>query len=219
MFEQEFPSFLIPEKNHLKWSGKKEEIIICHFEENNPSEYILWMQAGQKTPPLPQYLDPNYNSNIWHNFKNPLGLKLSANNCTISESIAIMYPLTLPTYSQMGKLSWEKFLEESSYLKNCSWKSCILKRPPSNHKQLAQLKLLSELRDPPQNEKGNILPHKNYKIYPSKIIQPVPTRSSPLPIFGVPRDLFGRKIEQKKKKQCTKLTSKRTNIPQNPTLT
>ncbi|CAE1307007.1 unnamed protein product [Acanthosepion pharaonis] len=83
----------------------------------------------------------------------------------------------------MGKLSWEKFLEESSYLKNCSWKSCILKRPPSNHKQLAQLKLLSELRDPPQNEKGNILPHKNYKIYPSKIIQPVPTRSSPLPIF------------------------------------
>ena len=112
------------------------------------------MEAGQKTPPLPQYPDPNYNSNIWHNFKNHLGLKLSANNCTITESIAIMYPLTLPKYSQMGELSLEKFLDESSYLKNSSQKSWILKRPPSNHKHLAKLKLLSELRDPHRNEKG-----------------------------------------------------------------
>lgn len=177
------------------------DIECCHFlrtetrdftHQQPTVEHRLWQEAGKHAAPFPARPDASYNSNIWRNFRKQFGLNFSADGKKVSDVIAAMYPLNIPAPSNVGENSFEKYVRETRLFENQKAKTLAINRTRSDVAEFKQLKIKSDGRHPPINEKGDILPPENYKKYAHRFV-PVATPPPTPPPPGQKTDLFGQR--------------------------
>ncbi|XP_064634801.1 testis-expressed protein 52-like [Lineus longissimus] len=165
-----------------------------------PMEYMLWLEAAKHTAPTPERPDPDYNSNVWRNFRKSYGFSKSADDRTVTEMIATMYPLNIPKPSIVGDHTFDKYVNESKLFDDDKKKKLAIQRSKTDIEEFRRLRLRTEARNPPMDEDGNILPPKNFKKYIHRFIPP--DNEEP-PLEEIPSDLkpdmFGnfRKVKTK----------------------
>ncbi len=111
----------------------------------------------------------SFNSNLWRNFRQSAGIPSSSSQKgTVSESISTLYPVNIPVPSNMGPHTLVKYYEQNKKSLFKSEKSYQLASSKVD-KEVAIMKYLrlkSEMRNPPLDYNGNILPPRNFKKYP-----------------------------------------------------
>lgn len=117
-------------------------------------QHRLWMEAGKYGAPFPEKPDPNYNSNVWRNFRRQYGFDVKTDGRTISEMIATMYPLNIPAPSRVGENTFAKYITETKLFKNEKFKALAVQRTLTDIKEFRQLRIRSEARNPPLDEQG-----------------------------------------------------------------
>ncbi len=114
--------------------------------------------------------DPNitFNSNIWRNFRQSAGLAATNQNRSVSESISTLYPINIPVPSNLGSNTLSRFYEQNKRNLFKSEKGYQQATSKINKEAaiMKYLRLKSEMRKPPLDHNGNILPPKNFKKYP-----------------------------------------------------
>ncbi|KAJ8024245.1 Testis-expressed protein 52 [Holothuria leucospilota] len=126
----------------------------------------LWIELGRREPPFPPKWDENYNSNVWRNFSHGEGYRISTPGKRINETVAISYPLKIPPQSEMNQNTMSKYLSESKQvIKDSKKKEIALAKSKRQLKEFKLLKLRSQMRVPPMDSAGNILPPENMKHY------------------------------------------------------
>ncbi|KAL8603790.1 hypothetical protein ACOMHN_058525 [Nucella lapillus] len=155
-------------------------------------EYQLWLEAGKHSPPFPARPDPNYNSNVWRNFRRHYGFKTSAEGRKIPDVIAAMYPLNIPSASKVGDHTFEKYICETRLFEDEKYKAMALEQTRADMDEFRRLKFKTDSRNPPIDQSGNILPPENYKYYAHRFVpQPSPPPTPPPP--GQKTDMFGQR--------------------------
>jgi hypothetical protein len=167
--EKPSPNSLNIETNHLKRDLKK------NFKQIVPLlEYQLWLEAGKMDKfnfKVEQAdADVTYNSNLWRNFRTSSGLidnKKSGVGASANDAISTLYPITIPSPSQVGPHTLTSFYEQNRYNMFKSEKSfnLALARVENEATLMKFLRLKSELRNPPLDYDGSIMPPKNFKVY------------------------------------------------------
>ncbi|KAK3803452.1 hypothetical protein RRG08_027555 [Elysia crispata] len=192
------------------------DIECCHFlrtptrefTHQHPSvEHRLWVEAGKPATPFPARPDTSYNSNIWRNFRREYGLSFKANDRKVSEVIASMYPLNIPAASQVRENTFEKYVRETKLFQDEKGKSLAIRRSKTEVSEFKKLRCKTEARNPPLNERGDILPPDNYKKYAHRFV-PVPSPPPSPPPKGQKTDLFGQRYTPRSKPVLWKLSYK-----------
>ncbi len=110
--------------------------------------------------------DPSvcFNSNVWRNFRYSAGLK-SNHSGAITESVSTMYPINIPVPSNMGSNTLARFYAENkhSLFKSEKAYELISSRIDKEASMMKYLRLRSEMRNPPVDCQGNIMPPRNFK--------------------------------------------------------
>ncbi|CAH1787017.1 unnamed protein product [Owenia fusiformis] len=166
---------------------------------NSALEYRLWLEAGKHKPPFPNRPDPQYNSNVWRNFRKHYGFKTNTDGQNISEMIGSMYPINIPAPSKVGKYTFGKFLTETpSLIADERSRKLAIKRTNCDVTEFKRLRLRSESRNPPMDQTGNILPPTNYKKYDTSFTPPPDITIPPPKDYSNTRlDIFGRRTPVK----------------------
>ncbi len=139
------------ECNHLLRSTTEE------FATGYPSlTYRMWLEAGKHQPPIPDKPDPNYNSNVWRNFRENYGFYTTTEGQKISEMIATMYPLNIPAPSKVGDYNYKKFLTETPLIQNPKAKRLAIERVTKDLEDFRKMRLRSEMKNPPLDQYGKI---------------------------------------------------------------
>lgn len=192
------------------------DIECCHFLRNSTKnfvhqhptvEYQLWQEAGKHKPPFPKRPDPSYNSNVWRNFRRSYGFRTTAEGRKISDVIAAMYPLNIPTPSKVGDHTFEKYIRETSLFRDEKNKALAIKQVQTDLEEFRKLKYRTEARNPPVDQSGNILPPENYKKYAHRFVpvaSPPPTPPPP----GQKTDMFGQRYTPRSRPHLWKLSYK-----------
>ncbi|XP_076471281.1 testis-expressed protein 52-like [Babylonia areolata] len=170
-------------------------------------EYQLWLEAGKHEAPFPGRPDPNYNSNVWRNFRRNFGFKTSVEGRKISDVIASMYPLNIPTASKVGKHTFEKYIKETALFQDDKYKAMAIAQTRSDMNEFRRLKVKTESRNPPIDQTGNILPPDNYKHYAHRFI-PIPSPPPTPPPPGQKTDMFGQRYTPRSQPYLWKLSYK-----------
>ncbi len=171
------PNILNIEANHLTRNLKRDERDIVPL-----LDYQMWLEAGKLDKANFKALaaDPavSFDSNIWRNFRNLAGV-MGQRKSTVSEAISEMYPINIPAPSQVGSHTLAKYYEENKkYLfkaqKNFSQ---AVAKAEKDATIMKFLRLKSEMRNPPMDWDGNIVPPRNFVKYPptsrSRLLDPV----------------------------------------------
>ena len=155
------------ETNHIKRELKKNPSDIVPL-----LEYQLWLEAGKldkanfKSPDG----DSNivYNSNLWRNFRNSAGLASSSRKDTVSEAISTLYPVFIPVPSQVGANTLARYYEQNkkNIFKSDKTFYTAVSKVEKEAAMMKYLRLKTEMRNPPLDYNGNILPPRNFKRYP-----------------------------------------------------
>ncbi|RNA00078.1 hypothetical protein BpHYR1_014864 [Brachionus plicatilis] len=159
------PNILTIETNHVKRDIKK------NVREINPLlEYQLWLEAGKMDKSLIKSINSNeslsFNSNIWRNYRSSAGL-YEEKKSGVSESIASLYPVNIPPPSQIGSNSLKRYYEQNkSIFKSEEAFKQAMDKVDKEATLMKYLRLKSEMRNPPLDYDGNILPPKNFRKYP-----------------------------------------------------
>ena len=159
------PTMLTIESNHLKRELNRDPKNITPL-----LEYQLWLEAGKLDKMNFKSLEGDnkitYNSNLWRNFRNSAGL-LSNRKGTVSESISTLYPINIPSPSQIGPYTLAKYYQENknSLFKSDKTYNVAVAKVENEATLMKYLRLKSEMRNPPLDWNGNILPPKNFKRY------------------------------------------------------
>ena len=131
---------------------------------NHALEYRLWLEAGKHTPPFPERPDPNYNSNVWRNFRQQFGFQKNTDGQKVSEIIASMYPLNIPRPSRIGQYTFAKFLKDNpSMIENDKLRYQAIRQSSKEIEEFRSLRLKSETRNPPIDKGGKCLDMRNYR--------------------------------------------------------
>lgn len=146
-----------------------------------PMTYKLWMEAGKHDPPYPNTPDPNFNSNVWRNFRKQYGFNTTAEGRKISEVLATMYPLNIPAPSKVGDHTFEKYIRETKLFNDEKIAFLAMNRTKADVQEFKRLRCRSEARNPPIDESGNILPPENFKKYEHRFVPPPPLPPTPPP--------------------------------------
>lgn len=110
-----------------------------------------------------------FNSNLWRNFRQSAGIpSSSAQKGTVSESISALYPVNIPVPSNMGPHTLSKYYEQNkkSFFKTEKSYQLASSKLDKEAAIMKYLRLKSEMRNPPLDYNGNILPPRNFKKYP-----------------------------------------------------
>ncbi|KAK2153529.1 hypothetical protein LSH36_294g03060 [Paralvinella palmiformis] len=161
-----------------------------------PLSYRMWLEASKYDPPIPEKPDPQYNSNVWRNFRKQFGFHVNSEGQKVSEMIAAMYPLNIPSPSRVGDYTYEKFLTEISLIKDEKLRRMAIRRTGKDVEEFKKLKLRAEVRNPPVDPEGSILPPANFKRYAPRFIPPdTPSMwPPPAPPGQTQVDIFGRNV-------------------------
>ncbi|CAF0887070.1 unnamed protein product [Brachionus calyciflorus] len=159
------PSILSIETNHVKRELKKT------IKDISPLvEHQLWLEAGKMDKGFVKSFNADetlsFNSNIWRNYRSSAGL-YSERKSAVSESIASIYPINIPAPSQIGPNTLKRFYEQNKniFKSDEAFKKAVDK-VEKEATLMKYLRLKSEVRNPPLDYNGNILPPKNFKKYP-----------------------------------------------------
>ncbi|KAL3318524.1 hypothetical protein Ciccas_002802 [Cichlidogyrus casuarinus] len=97
---------------------------------------------------------------------NPLAMKTKKKE-EQQELVAHLYPVQIPPYSRLGNCTFSQYLSESRLLQDqgSSLRRALAKKYRALEQQKCQLKWLSDVRNPPINPNGYILPPDSYKKY------------------------------------------------------
>lgn len=134
-----------------------------HFLRSSPEttahqhptvQYQLWLEAGKHKPPFPARPDPNYNSNVWRNFRRQYGFQTTADGRKMTDVIAAMYPLNIPPASKVGVQTFEKYIQETSLFKDQKNKAMAIKQTRADMEEFRRLKYKTEARNPPLDQSG-----------------------------------------------------------------
>lgn len=108
-----------------------------------------------------------YNSNIWRNFRNSAGLT-SSRKGTVSEAISTLYPVYIPVPSQVGSNTLARYYEQNkkNIFKSDKTYFSAIDKVQREAAMMKYLRLRTEMRNPPLDFNGNILPPRNFKKYP-----------------------------------------------------
>ena len=68
--------------------------------------------------------------------------------------MAAMYPLNIPPPSRVGVYTYEKFLDESSVIKDSHFKKTLIEKAAKMGKDLDKMDLHTNIRNPPLDQKG-----------------------------------------------------------------
>lgn len=134
-------------------------------------EYQLWLEAGKldKASFKSEHSDAEvcFNSNLWRNFRNASGL-MTTRKGTVSEAVSTLYPINIPSPSQIGMHTLSSYYQENkrNMFKTDKTYKLAVARSENEATIMKYLRLKSEMRNPPLDFNGNILPPKNFKIYP-----------------------------------------------------
>ncbi len=121
-----------------------------------PLAYQLWNEAGKHEPPYPERPDPQYNSNVWRNFRQQYGFHTTADGQNVGEMIASMYPLNIPAPSQVGKYTYGRFLTDTDLIKNSRQKNLIIEQSMKDVTAMREMRGRSDARNPPLDRAGKI---------------------------------------------------------------
>ncbi|XP_071956087.1 testis-expressed protein 52-like [Antedon mediterranea] len=143
--------------------------------------FRLWIESGRREPPFPRRWDPAFDSNVWRNFRTK-DTKLEIPNKSVSTNIAEMYPLKIPPHSSMGTNTFAKYLNEVHVIENDRLRAMTVAKSEKDMAEFKKLKLRSEMRVPPMDEYGIILPPTDFRSYERTKIErfdpnPTPTNS------------------------------------------
>lgn len=162
------PNILNIESNHLKRNFKHDARDVVPL-----LEYQLWLEAGKmdKANYRSATADPavSFDSNMWRNFRNSVGVfSAKKRSSTVSEAISEMYPLNIPAPSQVGRNTLAKYYENNrrGLFKTEKQYDLAVKRADKEASVMKYLRLRSEMRNPPLDWDGQILPPKNFVKYP-----------------------------------------------------
>ncbi|XP_076450283.1 testis-expressed protein 52-like [Babylonia areolata] len=178
------------------------------FTHQHPSvPFQLWLEAGKYDAPFPERPDPSYNSNIWRNFRRHYGFQTSADGRKMSDVIAAMYPLNIPTASKVGDNTFERYIRDTALFRDKKKRAVAIKQTRADLEEFKKLKNRTEARHPPLDKSGNILPPENYKHYAHRFVpvdSPPPTPPPP----GQKTDMFGRRYVPRSQPHLWKLSYK-----------
>jgi hypothetical protein len=128
-----------------------------HFVHGHPNlGYKLWLEAGKHDSPYPPHPDPNFNSNIWRNFRKEYGFQTTAEGRRIGDIIATMYPLNIPAPSKVGSHTFDKYLRETKIFRNEKFQALAINRTKADVQDFKRLRIKSDARNPPLDEIGNL---------------------------------------------------------------
>ena len=68
--------------------------------------------------------------------------------------MAAMYPLNIPPPSRVGEYTYQKFLDESSVIKDKQFKKTLVENAGKMGKDLDEMDLKTDIRNPPLDGKG-----------------------------------------------------------------
>ena len=157
------------EANRLTRNSLEYDLVDLKLSKNRSREFELWKEASENDPPYPDHYDPEYNSNVWRNFvRDNGGISLTSRG-RVTESIAKMHPLPIPTYNRLGRYTFAKFLSEVSVIPDGRKNQSQIIRHLSDLKEYKRLKLKSEGRRPPVDLMGRIVPPSTMKKYTKRI--------------------------------------------------
>lgn len=200
-------------------------LLRCSTDEtahgHHPMMYTMWKEAGKHPPPYPARADfakpdSNYNSNVWRNFRKSYGFHVDTKDQNISEMIAQLYPLNIPPPSKVGDYSYPRFLTETPLIKDGKMRKLAIDRTTQDILEFKRIRLKSEMRNPPLDESGDIVPPINFKKYAHRFAPPEnnPDESA----RGETRvDIFGKQVpvlKNKNKEPFMWKMSYRLNNPQ-----
>ncbi len=135
-------------------------------------EYQLWLEAGKldKLNFKNEKADPDvvFNSNLWRNFRSSSGLIDTNKKNNVIETVSSLYPINIPSPSQVGANTLSNFYEQNRYnmFKDDKTYNLTVARVEHEATFMKFLRLKSELRNPPLDFDGNIIPPKNFQTYP-----------------------------------------------------
>ncbi|WAR02938.1 TEX52-like protein [Mya arenaria] len=180
------------------------------FAHGHPTvEYKLWLEAGKHDAPFPQRPDESFNANVWRNFRRQYGFHTSAGG-KMSDIIAAMYPLNIPSPSKVGQQTFEKYIRETRLFNDDKFKSMAMSRTKADLEEFRKLRIKSMSRNPPIDEQGHILPPENFKKYEPHLIKPVERPPTPPPP-NQKTDSLGQRYVPKSRPHLWKLSYKINN--------
>ncbi|XP_047597987.1 testis-expressed protein 52 isoform X1 [Lutra lutra] len=115
--------------------------------------FHTWLDVGRLPATFPTRPDRPYDSNVWRWLTDS-----RAHGCPPAEP-----PIPPPTW--MGQNSFLTFIHCTPIFMDENRKNQVIVRTVQELRELEKLKLRSEVRAPPLDTKGNILPPKNFKKY------------------------------------------------------
>ncbi|KAH3886024.1 testis-expressed protein 52-like [Dreissena polymorpha] len=181
------------------------------FAHGHPTiEYKLWLEAGKHDAPFPQRPDESFNSNVWRNFRRQYGFQTQAESSKMSDVIAAMYPLNIPSPSKVGEQTFEKYIRETKLFNDEKFKSMAMQRTRNDVDEFKRLRIKSQGRNPPLDEQGNILPPENFKKYEPHLLKPVERPPTPPPP-NQKTDSLGQRYVPKSRPHLWKLSYKVNN--------
>ena len=184
--QTEFKSSGFTEKQINRFATAKAPKTILNIEANHVArtsirnhphpivpllEYQLWLEAGKmKQNYRSQKNDPSvdFNSNIWRNFRTSCGFDTTKKG-NVSESISLLYPINIPPASKVGDYTLASYFKENKrrLFKADKTYELAMKKVERDDALAKFLRLKSDVRNPPIDINGNILPPSNFKKYPT----------------------------------------------------
>jgi hypothetical protein len=134
-------------------------------------EYELWLEAGKldKANFKSKQADKNlvFNSNVWRNFRSYAGLNTNT-NLNFSEAICTLYPINIPAPSNLATNDLSQFYEQHKlrFFKSEKTYDFTKAKVDKDAAMMKFLRLKSEVRNPPLDSRGKIIPPRNFKKYP-----------------------------------------------------
>lgn len=139
----------------------------------------------------------NINSNLWRNFCASVGIQptgtshqpltsrdKSPRRPRVTEAVATLYPINIPMPSRLGSNTLSKYYEQNKRDLFANDKSfgVARERVEKEDARMKFLRLKSEMRNPPVDWQGNILPPSSFKKYPNSSAVSRKTATSELSI-------------------------------------
>ncbi|XP_078582109.1 testis-expressed protein 52-like [Branchiostoma floridae x Branchiostoma japonicum] len=133
-----------------------------------PPTFHLWQEVGWHEPMMPPKQARDYNSNVWRNFTALHGYHIRATpKQGLNDTVAAMYPINLPRASHMGRNTFAKYVGESrTMVRDAGQRREVVLKLQQQLEEFRRLRIESEMRRPPVDELGRILPPEAFKQYP-----------------------------------------------------
>lgn len=176
----------------------------------------MWLEAGKHELPKPDRPNQSFNSAVWRELRQHYDLETNRGEGGISDLIAGMYPINVPASSALGDATYTKFVEETPLIKDRRQRTAVMRRSVDDYREFERLRIRSEMRNPPLNKNGLILPPESYPRNLYHYTAPNENRSEVMverhPTNEKLRvDMFGRRVPQAKSPNVWKLTYRRNN--------